>query len=229
LIVLLPGMDGTGIMLRPFMELLSSGFEVKVVSYPEDVYLTHQQLAERVRDILPRSDPYVIVAESYSGPIACLLAAHSVGDLRAVVFVASFASLPWGRVGSWIAKILPTAFFRARMPAGILSWLLMDGATPEMISEAQGVIALVRPEVLAQRLRDSLNADFAPVLRNSTVRIVCLFPESDRLLGIRALGTFLAARPDAEIVTIAGPHSLLQCAPARSLAILRQLGVLSGS
>jgi pimeloyl-ACP methyl ester carboxylesterase len=229
LIVLLPGMDGTGIMLRPFVELLPNGIEVKVVSYPEDIYLTHQQLADRVRDILPSSEPYVIIAESYSGPIACLLAAHSVGDLQAVVFVASFASLPWGAIGRWIAKILPTALFRARMPARILRWLLMDGATPAMISEEQDVIARVRPEVLAQRLRDSLNANFAPLLRNSTVRIACLFPESDRLLGTRARRRFLAARPDAEIVTIAGPHSLLQCAPARSLAILQKIGVLRGS
>jgi len=226
LIVLLPGMDGTGIMLRPFVEQLANGIDVQVVSYPEDIYLTHQQLADRVRDVLPSGMPYVIIAESYSGPIACLLAAHSVGDLQAVVFVASFASLPWGAIGRLIAKILPTALFRPRMPAGILRWLLMDGATPEMISEAQDVIARVRPEVLAQRLRDSLNADFAPMLRNSTVRIVCLAPESDRLLGTRARRRFLVARPDAEIVTIAGPHSLLQCAPARSLAVLQKIGVL---
>jgi hypothetical protein len=222
-------MDGTGIMLRPFVKLLPSGIDARVVSYPQDIYLTHGQLAKRVMDVVPRNEPYVIIAESYSGPIACLLAAHSVGDLQAVVFVASFASLPWGGIGRWIAKTLPTALFRPRMPARILRWLLMDGATPEMISEAQDVITRVRPEVLAQRLRDSLNADFAPMLRNSTVRIVCLFPGSDRLLGPRASRRFLAARPDAEIVKIAGPHSLLQCAPARSLAVLHEIGVLRSS
>jgi pimeloyl-[acyl-carrier protein] methyl ester esterase len=222
-------MDGTGIMLRPFVELLPTGIDVNVVRYPEDIYLTHQQLADRVRSTVPSSEPYVIIAESYSGPSACLMAAHSVGDLQAVVFVASFASLPWGRIGRCIAKILPTALFRPRMPAGILRWLLMDGATPEMISEAQDVIARVRPEVLAQRLRDSLNADYATMLQGSNVRIVCLFPESDRLLGTRARRRFLAARPDAEIVTIAGPHSLLQCAPARSLAALQKMGVLRSS
>ena len=57
MIVLLPGMDGTGIMLRPFVEQLPKGIDVQVVSYPEDIYLTHQQLADRVRDILPSSEP----------------------------------------------------------------------------------------------------------------------------------------------------------------------------
>jgi len=227
-IVLLPGMDGTGILLRPFVQLLPVGIDATVVSYPEDIYLTHQQLAKLVLDIVPCSEPYVILAESYSGPVACLLAAHPVGNLCAVVFVASFVSLPWGAIGRWIAEILPTALFRPRTPAWILRWLLMDADTPiEMISEAQDIIARVRPEVLAQRLRDSLNADFGPTLRDSTVRVVCLVPESDRLLGERGLRGFLAAKPSIEVVRVAGPHSILQCAPAGSLTSLQKTGVFS--
>jgi hypothetical protein len=57
LIVLLPGMDGTGILLRPFVELLPNGIDVKVVSYPEDTYLTYEQLAERVLGLVPSSEP----------------------------------------------------------------------------------------------------------------------------------------------------------------------------
>jgi hypothetical protein len=199
LIVLLPGMDGTGILLRPFVDLLPNGIDVKVISYPEDTYLTYEQLAERVLGVVPRSEPYVIIAESYSGPVACLIAAHP-------------------------------ALFRSRAPACMLRWLLMDADTPpEMISEAQDVIARVRPEVMAQRLRDSLSADFAPILRDCTVRIVCLSPESDRLLGTRWLRGFLAAKPGIETVQIAGPHSILQCAPASCLAVLQKTGVFGDS
>ncbi len=230
MIVLLPAMDGTGILLRPFVDLLPNGIDVKVISYPEDTYLTYEQLAERVLGVVPRSEPYVIIAESYSGPVACLLAAHPVGNLQAVVFVASFVSLPWGRMGRWIAKVLPTALFRSRAPAWMLRWLLMDADTrPEMISEAQAVIARVRPEVLAQRLRDSLNADYMPTLRDCTVRLAYLLPESDRLLGNRGLRGFLAAKPGIETVQIAGPHSILQCAPASSLAVLQKTGVFGDS
>ena len=219
-------MDGTGILLRPFVELLPVAIDATVVRYPEDIYLTHEQLAKRVMDIVPRSEPYVILAESYSGPVACLLAAHPVGNLQAVVFVASFVSLPWGRLGRWIAKFLPTALFRRRTPAWILRWLLMDAdAPPAMISEAQDIIARIHPEVLAQRLRDSLSADFRWMLRDCTARIVCLAPESDRLLGERGLRGFLAAKPGIEIVRIAGPHSILQCAPANSLACLLKTGI----
>jgi hypothetical protein len=106
----------------------------------------------------------------------------------------------------------------------------MDSATPrEMISAVQDAVASVRPEVLTRRLRDALNADFAVTLRHSTVRIVYLLSDSDRLLGTRGLRGFLAARPDVETVKIDGPHFLLQCAPDSSLAGLLKIGILGDS
>jgi pimeloyl-ACP methyl ester carboxylesterase len=192
--------------------------------------MSYTQLAELVIAVLPRSTPYVIIAESYSGPVASILAAHPVGDLQGVVFVSSFVAFPCGRTGPWIARMLPTAVFRGRAPAWILRWFVMDSATPrEMISAVQDAIAGVRPEVLARRLRDALNADFAVILKHCTVRIVYLLPGSDRLLGTRGLRGFLAARPDVEIVKIDGPHFLLQCAPGSCLAGLLKIGILGDS
>ena len=219
-------MDGTGILFKEFVRLLPDGIRAQVLSYPEDKYLTYEQLAERVACVLPVNEPYAIVAESYSGPVAALLAAHPVGNLQAVVFASSFVSLPCGRIGSWIAKALPIAFFRPRAPGWILRWLMMNSATGrELISEVQDAIARVSPEVLARRLRDALNADFVEILKACTVRIVCLLPESDHLLGTRGLRGFLAAKPDIETVRIAGPHFLLQCAPDNSVAALQKLGL----
>jgi pimeloyl-[acyl-carrier protein] methyl ester esterase len=225
-VLLLPGMDGTGILFEEFVRLLPDGVDAKVIGYPEDKYLTYEQLAERVICVLPANEPYVIAAESYSGPVAALLAAHPVGNLQAVVFVSSFVSLPCGRIGPWIVKVLPVALFRPRAPAWLLRWLLMNSTTGrELISEVQEAIARVRPEVLARRLRDALNADFGEILKACTVRIVCLSPKSDRLLGTRGLRGFLAAKPDIETVRIAGPHFLLQCAPDSSFAALQKLGL----
>jgi hypothetical protein len=218
-------MDGTGILFKEFVRRLPDGVEANVVRYPEDIYLTYEQLAEMVTRGLPAYEPYVIIAESYSGPVAALPAAHPVGNLQAVVFVSSFVSLPCGRAGAWMAKV-PAPLFRARPPASILRWLLMNSATPrEQVSEVQHAIARVSPEVLARRLRDALTVDFAETIRACSVRIVCLAPEADRLLGTRGLRGFLAAKPDLEIVKIAGPHFLLQCAPDNCISALQTLGI----
>lgn len=219
-------MDGTGLLFREFARGLPDGVAAEVLSYPEDKYLTYTQLAQRVVSVLPANEPYVIIAESYSGPVAALLAAHPVGNLQAVVFVSSFISFPHDRIGRWIAKVLPVLLFRLRAPAWILRRrLLNSAATPELIAEMQNAVKRVSPEVLARRLREALNADFSEILKACTIRIVCLLPESDRVLGTRGLYGFLAARPDIEIVRIAGPHCLLQCAPDDSLAALQKLGL----
>jgi hypothetical protein len=104
-----------------------------------------------------------------------------------------------------------------------------SSATREQISAVKEAIARVRPEVLARRLRDALTADFADMLRDCTVRTVCLLPDADRLLGNRGLHGFLAAKPDIEIVRIAGPHFLLQCAPDNCISALQRLGLLKAS
>jgi sigma-B regulation protein RsbQ len=223
-------MDGTGILFKEFVRRLPDGVDANVVRYPEDKYLTYAQLAEMVTRLLPVYEPYVIVAESYSGPVAALLAAQPAGNLQAIVFVSSFVSLPCGRIGAWIAKALPAPLFRARTPAIVLRWLLMNSATArEQLVEVQDAIARVSPEVLARRLRDALTADFAEMLRACTVRIVCLLPETDRLLGTRALRRFLAVKPDMETVKIAGPHFLLQCAPDSCICALQRLGLFGTS
>jgi len=225
-VTLLPGMDGTGILLNEFVRRLPEGVDANVVRYPVDRYLTYEQLAEMVTRLLPVCEPYAIIAESYSGPVAALLAARPVGNLQAVVFVSSFVSLPCGRIGAWIAKMLPALLFRPRAPASMLRWLLMNSATTrERISELQDAVARVSPEVLVRRLRDALTADFSEMLRGCTVRIVCLLPETDRLLGTRGLRGLLAAKPDIEIVKIAGPHFLLQCAPDICISALQRLGL----
>jgi pimeloyl-ACP methyl ester carboxylesterase len=219
-------MDGTGILFEEFVRRLPHGVDANVVRYPEDKYLTYAQLAEMVTRLLPLYEPYVIVAESYSGPVAALLAAHPVGNLQAVVFVSSFVSFPCGRIGAWIAKLLPAPLFRPRASASILRWLLMNSATTlEQLSEVQDAIARVNPKVLAQRLRDALTVNYTETIGDCTVRMVCLSPDADRLLGTRGLRGFLAAKPDIEIVKIAGPHFLLQCAPDNCISDLQRLGL----
>jgi pimeloyl-ACP methyl ester carboxylesterase len=211
-------MDGTGTLFEPFIKLLPTGFDARVVSYPEDTYLTYQELAERAASFIPLDEPYLIVAESYSGPVAILLAARRLGQLRAVVLVASFVSPPRGRFGSCASRFVPVAFFRVAAPAWILRRLLLDrAASPEVVASVRKAVAGVKPDVLSRRLRDALSADFAPLLADCAARIVCLAPDADRLLGEGS------SIPGTETIRVAGPHLLLQCAPATSLTTLRKL------
>jgi pimeloyl-ACP methyl ester carboxylesterase len=225
--VLLPGMDGTGTLFDPFAGELPRHVQAVRVSYPASVHLNYDQLADRVRGELPSGQPYIVVAESFSGPVALRLADRPVGNLRAIVLVASFVSRPLGLLGSPIARLPLASVFRARPPRWILRWLLMEPATPpEMVSAVQVAIGRVSPGVLAARMREALAVDCTAAALACPVRIVCLVSERDRLLGRRTARALRRLSQRIEVVTVQAPHLLLQCAPRAGIAAMNRLGLL---
>ena len=99
-IILLPGMDGTGILFRPFLQELADNISdeiaVQVISYPCDQKLSYGELIDYVRSRLPGEEEVILVAESFSGPIGYALAAEQPNMIRAIIFVATFLSPPKG-------------------------------------------------------------------------------------------------------------------------------------
>src|SRR6266699_1972425 len=74
-LVLLPGLDGTGELFAPFVQSPSNHFSCTVVSYPRDKLLNYQQLIPRIREAMPWNERFVLLAESFSGPLAFQFAA----------------------------------------------------------------------------------------------------------------------------------------------------------
>ena len=70
-------MDGSGSLFVEFIASLGLGVEAIVVSYPTDRPLGYPELETLVRAALPTQRPFVLVGESFSGPIAISLAASS--------------------------------------------------------------------------------------------------------------------------------------------------------
>lgn len=67
-LVMLPGMDGTGELFADFVEALPDRFEVEVVRYPTNVCLSYTELMTFVQSAAPGSEPFVLIAESFSPP-----------------------------------------------------------------------------------------------------------------------------------------------------------------
>lgn len=101
-IILLPGMDGTGILFRPFVQELRKGLpeevSVQVLSYPADQVLSYGQLIEDVARRLPAQEEIILLAESFSGPIAYALASRQPNRIRALIFVVTFLRPPRGLI-----------------------------------------------------------------------------------------------------------------------------------
>lgn len=110
-LVLLPGLDGTGTLFTPLLDHLAA--TPVVASYPPEP-LSYERLLAQVARLLP-DGPFVILAESFSGPLAIRLAYRRPPGLQALVLVSSFPRFPWGRWLRW--SVAPWMFSRLPGPA----------------------------------------------------------------------------------------------------------------
>src|SRR5262245_9311026 len=69
-VVLLPGMDGTEVFFRPFIEQVPSNVRVQAIDYACFDAASYDELAEQVLQRMP-SDPFVLLGWSFSGPRRC--------------------------------------------------------------------------------------------------------------------------------------------------------------
>lgn len=60
-IVLLPGMDGTGVMFAGLASALKEEYRTIIVSYPENEPLGYRELEAYARAVLPTDEPYILL------------------------------------------------------------------------------------------------------------------------------------------------------------------------
>jgi pimeloyl-ACP methyl ester carboxylesterase len=86
-------MDGTGDLFAPLIDAFGDTIACTVVRYPDEPldYAGHEAIA---RAALPTHRPYVILGESFSGPIAVSIAGSEPPGLVGYVLCASFVTCP---------------------------------------------------------------------------------------------------------------------------------------
>lgn len=216
-LVLLPGMDGTGALFARFVAALGSDIEPVVVSYPGETQLGYEELTGYVRERLPQDRPFVILGESFSGPIAVSIAAAPPPGLRGIVLCCSFVTSPLP--GAGLLRRIAGAVPVAGLPR---SWMVRAlvgrRAGADVRREVEDAVARVAPEVLRARMRAVLEVDVTAQLRRVGVPVLCLRASEDRVVPTAAAGRIAEVRPDARVVEIAGPHLLLQAEPEAAAA-----------
>jgi pimeloyl-ACP methyl ester carboxylesterase len=221
--VLLPGLDGTGSLFRWFVEKLPASVTPRVIRYSPQVPSTYHELETQVFKQLPSYEMYILIAESYSGPLAALLGARAKPNLQAIVLVASFVQPIGGPT-----KLLRPWLFKLRPPRWFLRRLLLGSCSTDVLETLEEAIATVSPRVLATRFQNASKATVGEALARCSCRVVYLLPSRDLLLGERGLRGVLTARPGTEVLHCPGPHLLLQCNPSDAVRILERAGLLQG-
>ncbi len=182
-IVLLPGLDGTGTLFRPILPELDMVARTMVVRYPADEPLGYGELLELVLDALPQDEPFYLLGESFSGPLAIRAAATRPQNLRGLILIATFARKPWPWVPAWIASLVRAPLFRVYPPFKALKALIGNRGNADLHGLTREALAQFHPATLARRAREVLRVNVSADLRKCAVPVLYLAGERDPLIG----------------------------------------------
>jgi pimeloyl-ACP methyl ester carboxylesterase len=218
---LLPGLDGTGVLFRQFVEALGTSVDTQIIAYPADQPLGYAQLETLVRDALPRDRPYVLLGESFSGPIAIRLGAEPPVGLTGLILCVTFAKNPyplWEWAGPWVGSIPVTS-----LPGWVRAAFMWGGAETERARyDSELATAMVGQAVLQHRIAAVLEVDETASLARIQIPTLVLQASEDRVVPRSATEHILRTLPSAELVEIRGPHLLLQIRAMECAAVVRR-------
>lgn len=218
-LVLLPGMDGTGDLFGPLLEVLAGSIDAIVVRYPSTTPLAYPALVALAREALPTDRPYVLLGESFSGPTAVMLAAERPRGLVGLVLCASFVSnpVPWFRPLVPLLGLLPVQpVLRLFGPNRLFGGRVTPGLRALFLGAAQRVSA----PVLRARIREAMAVDVSSLIALVDVPLMYIRATEDKVVAESAAKRFSRLAPSAKVMKIVAPHGVLQCAPLEAARVI---------
>lgn len=220
-LVLLPGLDGTGLFFESLMAALPLSLVPQVVRYPVDRALGYEALAALIAPQLPTDRPFVLLGESFAGPLALRLAAKVPPGLVALVLVATFHRRPASPALAMLRPFATTPVFALRMPGFVVRRLLAGvDASAEFVNAFQAGLSTVSPRVLAARAQAALTVDASEEARACRVPVLYLEAERDGLMRPALAEELRTLIPSLELQRLPVAHLVLQRLPRESAAAI---------
>ncbi len=211
-ILILPGLDGTDLMLGKFRELCAENNRVVVGALPADAVAGYTELADHFSAIVADLATCHIIAESFSGPIGVLLAHRYPEIVNRLTLVASFVTSPV----PFVANALPwSAIFRLPMPAIIARYFFV-GQRESVIPFLKSAIRQNTPTILRHRLRLVQDVDVSNHYSELKCQLSYIRAKNDRLVPRRCMDKMIALNAKTTVHEIIGPHLILETEPENS-------------
>lgn len=217
--VLLPGLDGSGRLFRWLVDCLPDGVQPVVVTYPASEPASHSDLVRIIQAHLP-DEPFVLIAESFSGPLALRVASVAAVKPVAIVLCASFVSSPIGQRLAKVAALCSPVLRAVNIPTWLIRRYLVGNAKQEQIEAFRSSLRSLSPTAMKSRFEvlNELRGESGPP--RLSLPILYLRATRDRLVGAEDARNVLLHYPQAEIHEIEAPHFALQTAPEEAIRLI---------
>jgi len=222
-LVLLPGLDGSGRLFADFLSALPPSLRTIIASYPTHRFLSYSELLPCVGDVIPSAERFVLLAESFSSPLAVMFAARHPANLAGLVVCAGFVTNPirtWSL--SFLARLLSRPLlFRLPPSEFMLERFLIGADAPVALRvDVCQTLRCVGPSVLARRVHAVLDCDVRPDLTRVDVPFLYIQAAEDRLVRAECFEEVQRLKPSTILAPISAPHFVLQRQPHRAAQII---------
>lgn len=207
-LVLLPGMDGTGLLFGPLLDALPDSIDTEVICYSTTNQQTYSELVEEVKSKLP-TEPFVLLAESFSGTIAFQLSLDISIPIKKLILVASFLDNPLPKLGGVVRMLPLQLILKIPIPKFVLkTFCFQRQSRDELLSLFYRSIGSVDSKVLAFRIRQILTLTRPSI--QSGVDCLIVLASKDRLISEDISVAIKQHFISVKYEQIDGPHFLAQ-------------------
>jgi len=222
-------MEGSGEFFAPLLQFLGASINTQVIPFPQDNVLTYEQLTDFVKKQVPLHTPYVLLGESFSGPIAVSIAAPKPPNLIGLILVGTFIRSPLPLPPSLWNTVcrLPPSW----LPFRFVAWFLLNGyGTRELLSQLYTVLSGIPDRVMQERLRSILEVDVSKEATAINVPMLYIRASQDKIVPRSASELILSFQPAMQIAEMNGPHFILQIQPKTATGIILRFiqGLIDG-
>ncbi|HEY6529232.1 MAG TPA: hypothetical protein VIZ65_11100 [Cellvibrionaceae bacterium] len=207
-LVLLPGMDGTGVLFNRLAPVIE--FTCQIIALPLGANQSYAFLTTYISSQLP-AEEFILLAESFSGPIAAGIAGLNNPNLKALIFIATFLTPPLPEL-LFCARFLPLrALVKLPLALFFIQRFLLGHQYP--IGEFILVLASVGQTELSARLSALKRLKADETTSDCQLPTMYLAAQKDCLVAPKHLNLFKEHFPNLTTFVVPGTHFLVQSNP----------------
>lgn len=221
-VFLLPGLDGTGELFKPLLEVTPDWANPVVIRYDRKRPRTYMELADEVAAKIEPGIRSILVGESFSGPVSVMLASRFQEDLAGLVLCATFVKNPYRSLSAVPDFMFAPTVLLGKKLRYLTKPLVAGNAHREISDAATAAMHSVSDQVVISRMQAIRDVNVGNLLVEIECPILYLKASRDRIMPARAYGHIKQLRSDIAVSEIDTSHMLLQTRPAEAWAAIEK-------
>lgn len=218
-LIFLPGLHGTAELFDDLTEqltLLGVSFQPTLISYPLDFEQSYENILQWLcshleLDKKSSDSKAIIIAESFSTPLALRLADVFPQQISAVVIGGGFCASP-ANPGLALLPLRPLLMITPPRSA-VRHYLVGAESTSELVDQVRSVIKKVSSNILTQRISSTLTLEEEQTPTIADTPVLLLQAQHDALIPWEIQNQLEQHLPHAQTHWLDSPHLIFQTHP----------------